>query len=279
MAFFVKLYDNSENSIYHGIIEENDALHFDVVGSIGDHGLFTQLDENGTPTSNFRYRIQGEKILFRTGVQTGNGDFLLYGTMLTSNKNRNKNLVIRTNDRGDVLWAKTYTQTKTRYNIHLVKSVNDTYFMSSWLNSSGSSDDVEIIKIDGSGNVLHAVNIVSNSDDQINKLVPLGAGVLVFGGTSAGPGWDNFMVAFDANLGVLWKKLIGANGFQEVRDVEVIDSTHFVLTGETGGKRNSFIFKYDLSQSSHSADVYDFVGGKEDGFKQLIQTPNNFYLS
>lgn len=278
MAFFVKIYDNKESSIFHGSIVENDAQHFHFVGGIGDDALFSQTDLNGTPVLTYRYRIQGQKILLRTGVQADNGDLLLYGSMRSSNANRNKNLVIRTNNRGDVLWAKTYTQAKTRFNIHLVKSVNDTYFMSSWLNVSGTTDDVEIIKIGGDGTVLQAVNIVAGSDDQINKIIPMGSGVLVFGGTSAGPGWDNFMVALDANLNVVWKKLIGASTFQEIRDVEIIDSTHFVLTGETGGQRDSFMLNFDINQSSHVASTYDFVGGQEGGIKQLVQTANGFYL-
>lgn len=278
MAFFVKLYDNNTSAHYLGVIEENDAAHFHAIGAIGDDGLFTQTDDSGVPVFNGQYHIKEEKIFFRTGVQAENGDYLLYGSMRTNNKNRNKNLVVRCDDRGIVQWAKTYTQSKTRFNIHMVKSTNDTYFMTSWLNVRGTSDDVEVIKIDGNGTVLNAVNIISNYDDQVNKLMALGSGVLVFGGTSAGPGWDNFMVAFDANLGVLWKKLIGASNFQEVRDVLQVDATNFIVTGETGGKRNSFVFNLDINQASHPVDTYDFVGGQEAGLKKLVKTASSYYL-
>jgi hypothetical protein len=277
MSHFVNEFAFGADSAYRAIVDA-DATGCRVVGTFHDYGLLAAIAADGATVWQKVYTIDGRVIRFWSGVPCDNGDLMLHGSLVVGS-DRNQSLIVRVTADGEVRWAKAYTRDRTRFNIRLVKGLNDTYFFASWYSQNGSVDDVEVVRIDGDGAVLAAVGIDSGGDDQVDSIIPCDDGCVVCGGTSSGPGWDCFAVALDGNLRVVWKKLFGDGDFQEARHIVQADSHNFVITGETGANRHSFITQLPLAATNIRALVYDLRGGEEGGTKRLLLGAANVYLA
>jgi len=242
-------------------------------------GLVAAIKTEGTSEWQKVYTVNGGgDIYFWTGVRCDDGDLLVHGSMAKS-AGLNETLIVRLKPDGGVRWAKTYTSDRTRYNVRLVKGIGDTYFFAGWYNESGTVDDVEVVRIDGAGNVLAAVILHTMYDDQLSSLIPYNQGCIVTGGTGV-EGWSGFVAALDSDLHVMWGRLIGAAGFQQIDAIVQIDGANFVIAGQTGDKRQPFIAAFRPGDHSLTAAVYSFGSGDESGPKRLIRSSSgNLYLA
>lgn len=277
---FINQHDNTTSASYSGLIEETLSNAYLAVGGMNGEGLFTKTDLSGNIDFNKKYTVSGLTISFSRGVEADNGDYIVYGSHTVSSSRR-RNLVMRLSPTGAVIWAKTFHQAATRFNIRMVKSVNDTYFFVSWHETSGSQDDVEVIKINGSGIVQNAVNVgkATADDDQVFGAIPFGSGIIVHGSSSAGTGWDNFVIALNSNLSLNWKYLLGDSDFQQISSMVQLSATTFAIAGEHSSSRHSFIGLFDINATTNSAASYDFVPGVwDDAAKRLIKTSNAYYM-
>ncbi|MGZ5441966.1 MAG: hypothetical protein ACXW5U_16340 [Thermoanaerobaculia bacterium] len=269
MSYFVNEYASGAASLFRAIVSA-DASGFRVVGTWGDGGLLAAIRPDGTMEWQKVYIIRGRFVRFFSGVRCDDGDLMLHGSLASGDPQRNQSLILRVRPDGGVRWANAYTRDRTRFNVRLVKGVEDTYYFFSWYTRSGSSDDVEVVKIDGSGNVLAAVGINSGGDDQPHAIIPWKDGCVIAGGTSSGPGWDGFVIVLDGALQPVWSKLIGDADFQEIRDIVETYPDVFVVTGETGANRNSFVASLSMDDSGEVFAVgYDLRAGNESGTKRL----------
>ncbi|MGL5892781.1 MAG: hypothetical protein ACRC3B_23005, partial [Bacteroidia bacterium] len=214
-----------------------------------------------------------------------NGDFILYGSLNEvsgqgSTNDRNRSIVVRVKPDGNLIWAKSYYSGRTRYNLEITKGPDDTYFFTSWTNNSGAVDDIEVIKIDGGGNVTASRILSTNSDDQVNGVVASGNGCIVFGTTGAGSGWDCFAVQFDNALNIVWSNTYGNGEFQEFRALITPDNGKTIYaTGETGTSRKSFFTNFQPNATSINVSVLDELqSGNEAGFKRLLYSGPYVYL-
>jgi hypothetical protein len=270
MSYFVNEYASGPASAFRAIVSA-DASGFRVAGTWGDGGLLAAIRPDGTMEWQKVYIIGGQFVRFFSGVRCDDGDLMLHGSLAASvDAGRNESLIVRVSPEGDVRWANTYARDRTRFNVRLVKSVGDTYYFFSWYTQSRSLDDVEVVRIDGFGNVLAAVGINSGGDDQPHAIIPWNDGCVIAGGTSSGPGWDGFVIGLDAALQPVWAKLVGDGDYQEIRDIVERSDGVFVITGETGPNRNTFIASFSMDDPGEPFTVaYDLRGGDESGTKRL----------
>jgi hypothetical protein len=266
---FVNEYAAGVDSTFRAIVDADGSGTF-TAGSWGDGGALTAIRPDGTVAWQKVYIIGGRFVRFFSGVRCDDGDLLLHGSLaISADGGRNQSLLVRVSPEGDVRWANAYTRDRTRFNVRLVKSVDDTYYFFSWYEQTGSSDDVELVRIDGFGNVLAAVGIHS-ADDQPNTIIPWNDGCVVAGLTGGGQGFDAFAIALDGDLRPVWAKLIGDGTLQEIRDIVQRGPRDFVITGETGPNRNTFMAALSMADTQVTARVYDFRAGEEFGTKRLL---------
>ena len=135
------------------------------------------------------------------------------------------------------------------------------------MKGKGRTEDFSIIKIDGSGNVTAAKDIVPDSDERAFGLVRTTSGFVVFGGMTEKKDWDNFFIQFDTSLNLVWAKLVGDKDSQVARDVLYINDKEFIVTGEHGRKQDSFVYRLDPNLSSVPVSILDLTKGKDSGFK------------
>jgi len=277
-SFFVKYLEFNAGTYFLDMATTSSATDIYSVGRIGTDGLFAKVKSNGNVDWALRYTFKGQQIVLRTIVECDNGDFMIYGSRRITSSN-NLNLVFRTDTAGNVLWSRTFGNSQTRFNIRLVKSVNDTYFMTSWYIDSGSSDDIELIKINGAGFVVGSARIGNTSDDQVNGMIGHKDGVILFGRTSAGPGWDNFILHINGKMQQDWGYLVGDKQFQEIRDMVPLGNDEWAVTGETSNSRLSFFFTFKPGQASFQVTLYDLMPNQLDtGFKRMIGAGKNLYV-
>jgi hypothetical protein len=280
---FVTRSDFGTAAAYRTILEASGPNGgFRIAGTVGDDGVVASLKADGETVWQKIYKIAGRVIHFWSGVHCDNGDLMVHGSLVVKTGSgpdaRNESLVIRLSPDGDVRWAKTYTRDRTRFNLRLVKGRDDTYFFASWYSASGDSDDVEVVKIDGAGKVLAAVDIDSKGDDQPVSIIADGDGCIVFGATGSGPGFDGFIAVLDGALRPLMMKLVGDSNFQQINQVARVGA-QLVIVGETqgvtSGVRRTFIGVLPEADGGFSQKVHAFQAA---GTRLLIGS-DGIYLS
>jgi hypothetical protein len=287
MSYFVINYPLGSHASFNSVAARSSrtGLTFYAAGSILTKGLFAQTRDDGQILWFKSYTLDKRTIGFRHVLSCDNGDYILYGSLTEvsgqgSTNDRNRNIVVRVKSDGNLIWAKSYYSGRTRYNLEITKGLDDTYFFTSWTNRSGSVDDIEVIRIDGSGTVLASRILTSSSDDQVNGIVASGNGCIVFGTTGAGSGWDCFAVQLDDALNTVWSNTYGNSDFQEFRALITPDNGKTIYaTGETGTNRKSFFTTFQSTATTINVSVLDELqSGNEAGFKRLLFTGPYVYL-
>lgn len=278
MSNYISSYHFTTPSGFGGIAALSNLTGLYVAGGAGGRGTFTRLSLDGDVQWSRQYTLPGgNTISFSQVVPCDNGDFILYGSHSLSS-NANDHLVVRVDGAGNVIWANTYHRATTRYQIKVVKSTFDTYFICAWHNLGGSSDDVEVIKINGSGTVLNTANL-SAGDDQVLDMVAYGEGVAITGGTSSGPGgWDTFVVGFDKGLNILWSKVVGDTGFQQGRALTYLGNDSFTLSSEDNTFTSTTLIGFHPNVATAQWAQYDLdTAGNDSEYRRLVWDGTHFY--
>ncbi|MEM1319386.1 MAG: hypothetical protein AAGG75_03970 [Bacteroidota bacterium] len=280
MANFVNLYKRKSSSYYRDIVEYdsiNKELY--IAGSISTKGLITKLDEKGKVLWDKEYELNGESISFQQILKCSNGDLLAYGTNPTGQQWRNRNFFVRIRPDGSLIWSSHYSTSLTRYNIQITQSGVDEFFITSWHNTYSTVDDVEILKIDGSGKELASIRFgLNNNDDQVKGIIPYGqGGCIVFGSSSQGSGWDGFIAAFDAQLNHQWSTLLGMSTHEEILDMVQVGQHEFAIVGYSVTRKQHFLTRYSQALSSHSVLFFD-AGSDDRSFTRIITGKGGLYM-
>lgn len=275
MGIFVKLYDGNTSSRLLGIIDDGLADTLFGVGRMAAGALFVKTNGNGTLQMAKTYTITNETVWFKSGVVAQNGDFLLHGTHYIS-ATRHRTLVARVKNDGSVLWCKTYAQSTTSKNVRIVKSEQDTYFCSSWNETAAGDEQVEVIKINGSGTVVARAQVPVRASVTVHDIKPDGNGLLVYG-TSTVNGYQSFICRLKNDLTLDWGRLVRHAKIAQIVDLVRKDANTLILVGDFT-QDNSFICTFSTAASVHPAQVYSFVPGVEKGPKKIVKTSTAYYV-
>ncbi len=303
MANFVSLFDNTESISFINLLDESNGTIFMVAGpgpagppapnpasenifcgKAGvKAGLFTKINSSGTVLLAKKYALQAgnDTIYFTHVVRCPNGDYILYGPRVIS-QSRSINMVVRVNSSGTVLWSHTIGTDNTSSTVQLMRSGNkDYYFILSRSTNNLNKRDIELIMIDGKGEVQNYMVVGSSGNDDIaTGMIPYGAnGCLVYGNSSEQQGMGGFVIAFDETMHILWAKLVGTEKLEEIRNMVAVDEKTFYITGENNERRDSFLFKFDMMQDTHDVYFFNALDGDDVGGKRLAYDGQNCYLT
>ena len=198
-----------------------------------------------------------------------NSDFLIFG--VESIRNVETAIVVRLDATGKFKWSKRYFIDSVTEYLQLIHLVKDEYVFASRIRGIGRTEDVALVKIDGDGKIMKSIKVVPDSDELAAGIVRTENGFILYGGTTAKKDWDNFFIQFDTNLQNKWAKLVGNGDFQVAKHVLYISEKEFIVTGEHGRTQDTFVYRFIPGQSTLTANVYDSVKGKDDGFKRLAK--------
>jgi hypothetical protein len=264
MSTYVKLYLADETpsfrSIPTGSFQIGDSQTF-LAGGIGKDPLFAMLDGSGNPVRQTRY-VLGDGAVFHRSVQCDNGDFILYGQF------RRRHLLVRVNTDGEVIWARTYFSERTFEAVDFIKSGKERYSFTS-RGEAAVAPIIEVVTVDGDGQVKASSQIEVAEDSPVVGLIPFKDGCIVYGDTGKETRSDAFLAVLDADLKLQLAKTIGDADPQVAASLLQLSDGRFVLTGESGKVRSSFVTQFQLRDGIVPALVFDFKTGSETGHKVL----------
>ena len=274
MSTYVKLYPADETPVFRSIptgsFQIGDSQTF-LAGGIGKDPLFAVLDGAGTPVRLTRY-VLGDGAAFHRSVQCDNGDFILYGEF------RRRHLLLRVNADGKVIWARSYFSERTFVAVDFIKSGKERYSFTS-RGEAAIAPTIEVVTIDGDGHVKASAQIEVTEDSPVVGLIPFKDGCIVYGHTGKESRSDVFLVVLDADLALQQAKTIGDADPQFAAALLQLGDGRFVLAGESGEDRSSFVTQFQLKDGTVPALVFDFKKGSETGHKVLRSgVDDTFYL-
>jgi hypothetical protein len=143
--------------------------------------------------------------------------------------------LIKTDENGNIQWAKTYGGTREDYGFSVQQTSDGGYIVMGHTISFGAGyDDIFLIKTDANGNVQWAKTYGGTSDDLVRFVRQTSdGGYIVVGETySFGAGYsDIFLIKTDANGNVQWAKTYGGTDYDLAFSVEQTSDGGYIAAG------------------------------------------------
>lgn len=272
MSIFFNQYSSGNPIRFNDIVAQGNEVLTYLVGQFGNEGLISVYTSEGNPIRMKRYRLGDSSVRFLNAVQAENKDFLIFG--VETIRNVETAIIVRLDATGKFIWSKRYFLENVTEYLQLIHLVKDEYVFATRIKGVGKTEDIAIVKINGSGTVVKSIKVVPDSDELATGLTRTENGFLVYGGTTAKKDWDNFFIQFDIDLQNKWAKLVGNGDYQVTKHVLYISEKEFIVTGEHGRTQDTFVYRFIPGQNPLTVNVYDSVKGKDDGFKRLARITN-----
>lgn len=203
----------------------------------------------------------------RAICETADGGFLIAGYTFSQGEGKADILLMKTDNNGNQLWAKTFGGSRTEYTNSVYECTDGSIILAGFTNSIGAgNEDVLIIKTDASGNKLWEKYYGGAGSEQGNKIIEMSNGnYLVAGFTdSFGSGEDDaYLLCLDSSGDTLWTKTSGNQNSQFAKDIYPTENGKFLVVGSTGyftaqgwGNRDVYLLEYDSSGNCSLSKSY-----------------------
>ncbi|MFZ8835380.1 MAG: hypothetical protein ACO2O5_14485, partial [Candidatus Caldipriscus sp.] len=166
-------------------------------------------------------------------------------------------LLIKTDENGNIIWAKTYGGTNEDRAYSVQQTSGGGYIVAGYTGSFGASvNDILLIKMDADGNVEWAKIYGGTYNERAYSVQQTsGGGYIVAGYTNSFDesyeSYDDiFLIKTDANGNVQWAKTYGGTNWDEARSVQQTSDGGYIVAGHTG----SIFADYDILLIKTDAD-------------------------
>jgi hypothetical protein len=167
--------------------------------------------------------------------QTSDGGYIVAGGTWSFGAGIFDIFLIKTDENGNIQWAKTYGGTREDYGFSVQQTSDGGYIVMGHTISFGAGyDDIFLIKTDANGNVQWAKTYGGTSDDLVRFVRQTSdGGYIVVGETySFGAGYsDIFLIKTDANGNVQWAKTYGGTDYDLAFSVEQTSDGGYIAAG------------------------------------------------
>ena len=218
---------------------------------------FTFAANAQDPTIEWQHTIGGsvDDVLssMQSMQQTGDGGYILGGTLRYNLGNISDYCVIRLDSAGNVVWQNTIGG----YNLDALNSIQQTidggYILGGQSKSGISRDKTEVaqgsydywvIKLDSAGNIVWQNTIGGNKLDELNSIQQTVDGGYILGGQSASgisgdktkPSQGNsdyWVIKLDSAGNIVWQNTIGGDNRDELNSIQQTADGGFILGGSS----------------------------------------------
>ncbi len=224
--------------------------------------LLIKTDENGNIQWAKTYGGTGDD--YASSVQrTSDGGYIVAGTTNSFGAGNWDIFLIKTDENGNIIWAKTYRGTDYDFASSVQQTSDGGYILAGYTNSFGAgSDDIFLIKTDANGNVQWAKTYGGTNDDRAYPVQQTSDdGYILAGYTrSFGAGFDDiFLVKTDANGNIIWAKTYGGTDQDWAYSVQQTSDGGYIVAGSTwsfgAGLYDIFLVKTDASGDIGSCGI------------------------
>jgi hypothetical protein len=234
-------------------------------GAGGYDAILLKSDAAGNFIWHKQYGGSGTE--FGTAIITVSDGFAIAGRSNSFSAGGNMDiLLIKTDDNGDLQWAKTYGSTGNEYATYISATADSGFVITGQTNSFGNGgQDVFLLKTDSDGNVDWFKTYGSNSDELGYFVIQTDDGGYVVTGSSTGfPGAgqnDIYLFKTDASGDTIQVQfLFGGPDQDEARRITAGGSDEMILAGNTGDD----LFIGALSLQSFTFNWLNTYGGNAD---------------
>jgi hypothetical protein len=215
--------------------------------------------------------------------QTSDGGYIVAGTTFSFGAGNYDAFLIKTDEFGNVQWAKTYGGTSADYAYSVQQTSDGGYIVAGETTSFGAGGDIFLIKTDASGNVQWAKTYGGIDSDFASSVQQTSdGGYIVAGWTNTfGAGWgDIILIKIDANGNIQWAKTYGGTDYEEPYSVQQTSDGGYIVAGWTGslvtGYFDIILIKTDADGNIQWAKTYGGTG--DDIARSVQQTSDGGYI-
>lgn len=277
------LYGNENSDRYSEIKFDTTENAFFAIGRTNYSPIFSKIDTMGNILWTKSYDPFPNDYplnhVFSSFTKSPTGDFLLAGAILHNMEW--KYVIVRIDPQGNLVWYKTYNSPRRIMWGQIVSSTNDTYFVTGWLTTIGITDNIGLMKIDGSGNILWTREYEGGGDDELYNIIPSANGGCTISG-SAGIGiWSAFILEVDANGQITSAKQYGDHNTFFYKVIHSNDNG-YLASGRFqtyGGQNRGILVKINAAGQVDWAREYHSPNGGSITTSVVQDVYNNIYMS
>jgi hypothetical protein len=204
--------------------------------------------------------------------QTSDSGYIVVGSTL-----------IKTDAKGNIIWAKTYGGTDWDYATSVQQTSDGGYIVAGYTASFGEGGwDIFLIKTDAKGNIQWAKTYGGTSWDIASSVQQTSdGGYIVVGWTlSFGAGnWDIFLIKTDAKGNIQWAKTYGGTDDDSAYSVQQTSDGGYIVAGYTrsfGEGSDILLIKTDANGNIQWAKTYG--GESSERASSVQQTSDGGYI-
>ena len=217
--------------------------------------------------------------------QTGDGGYIITGTIQTFSANANKKLyLVKTGSDGSLEWEKTFGGSGEDAGACVRQTADGGYIITGETSSSGAGQaDVYLVKTDANGK-LEWEKTFGGKDDDYGTCVrqTVDGGFIVAGRTSAKSrgGYDAYLIKTDASGKTQWEKTFGGPGWDIPYTLEQTSDGGYIMAGRSSsfgqGDFDVYMVKTDAQGNKQLEQTHG--GSGWDTAKTVRQTEDGGYL-
>ncbi len=239
---WARVYGGTHNEEAYCIRETSDggfiyAGETDTSGSDGKYFLIEKVDSNMNVSWANSYPADNlDKCRI---IQTSDGGYILVGEKKSYGDGNYDFLVVKLNSDGSVSWAKIYGGQGLDSGNSILETSDGGYMVAGSSTSyEGGNQDILLVRIDSSGNVLWAKTYGGVYSEDIYSLIQTSDGGFAIAGDTnsvsyGGLNYDFLILRLDASGHLLWNKVYGGSYIDYAYSITETTDGHFLVAGIT----------------------------------------------
>ena len=216
--------------------------------------------------------------------QTTDGGYIITGYSYSSGNWSYDVFLVKTDGSGNELWTKTFGGLNDERVYSVQQTTDGGYIITGYSSflSNENSDEVFLVKTDGSGNELWTKTFGGTDIDRGQSVQQTtDGGYIITGSTWDGNGsYDVFLVKTDGSGNELWTKTFGGSNDDEGRSVQQTTDGGYIITGNSSsfgnGNYDVYLIKTDGSGNELWSNTFGQIGGGNG--ESVQQTQDGGYI-
>ncbi|MBL0104798.1 MAG: hypothetical protein IPP51_14180 [Bacteroidetes bacterium] len=224
--------------------------------------------------------------VFRSVQEVTTGGYILAGYTADSTVNDSDAFAVRLNTSGDTIWTYQYNGSLSKKDLFykVIETSDGGFIFCGYTNSvTGLSDDILILKLNSSGQLLWVKTTGGSGKDRAQDIIQIGDGTyFVTGYTTSSPAlyYDAFLYHLDTNGDSLWFKRYGTALYEDANSVRALSNGGYLLGGQAQNGANGFD-QYLIRTDSNGDTIWTKKLGTiaTENVEHIAIAPNGFILA